>query len=86
MIYRHLLAMPRGLCYRFRSAQSHFSVARGQQRRLNLDRDTGLLQACQHVGEFLDAHGIDKQGSTDVIDVQAAPLPARLHQRFNCCR
>ena len=86
MTCRRSLGVSRGLCCRLRLVRHHFSVARGQQRRINLDRDAGFLQACQHIGEFLDAHGIDRQGSTDVIDVQAAPLPAHLHQAFNRCR
>ena len=71
---------------RLHFAQGHSWVARSYQDGINLDRDAGFLQACQHIGEFLDAHGIDRQGSTDVIDVQVAPLPAHLHQAFNRCR
>jgi hypothetical protein len=38
------------------------------------------------VGEFLDSHGIDREDLPDVIDVQAAPPPAQLHQVIDRCR
>lgn len=85
MTRRRSLGVSRGRCCRSYLVRHHFSVARGQQDGINLDRDAGFLQACQHIGEFLDAHGIDRQGSTDVIYVQAAPLAAHLLQAFNRC-
>lgn len=47
---------------------------------IDFNRDACFLKAHQDVGDFLDAHGIDREGLPDVIDLQAAPLSARIYQ------